>query len=323
MDAHDAVVEPHLAQVAWAVRDLPRACRFYAEVIGFRRAGGRVLWGPVLGRIQELGTDAAATVWWLVGGQAFVQLEFFQHTLPVGKARSAAWRPCDLGWARVGIGVADLDATLARARSVGHTPLGPLIADAGIRRAAIRDPDGVVVELVEDGGHAGTPGRPAVRYAAVSVADLAAARRFWIDTCGLTELDAEALHHPDHEALWGLAGARRDLLVGRGGDVTLEIVHYREPIGARRPAEYRLCDQGLLNVALAYRERDRFDRLLERVLARGYRATVACPPGAFASTYLVDDQGCSVEIFSCPPDHDALVGFAVEPGFAPGLPLDP
>ena len=322
MAARDAAAAPRLAQVAWAVRDLPRACRFYAEAIGFRRAGGRVLWGPGLARIQELGGDAAATVWWLVGSQDFVQLELFQHTLPVGRARSPAWRPCDLGWTRVGIGVADLDATLARARAAGAAPLSPTLAGAGPRRAAVCDPDAVVVELVEDGG-AGSPCRPALRYVALSVADLARARAFWIEACGLEELDAEALHRPEHEALWGLAGARRDVVVARGGDVALEITCYRDPVGAPRPADHRLCDQGLLNVALATREREPFDRLLTRLQARGCRATVACPPGPFASTYLADDQGHSLEIFCCPPDHDALLGFAAEPGFAPGVALDP
>ena len=85
----------------------------------------------------------------------------------------------------------------------------------------------------------------------------------------------------------------------------------------------RLCDQGFLDAALAFRERARFDRLLARALAHGARASVECPPGAFASTYLVDPQGTSVEIFCAPPDHDAFLGFVVELGFSPGDPLDP
>ncbi len=324
--------EPHLAQVAWAVRDLPRACRFYTEVLGFRRAGGRLLWGPGLSVVQELGDDAAATLWWALGGQEFVQLEFFHHTLPIGRERPSTWRPCDLGWARVAIGVADLDAVLARAAAAGHLPLGPVLTDGTdgtdgtdrVRRCALRDPDGVVVEIIGDGGVTGNGDRPrpAVRSVTVSVADLDRARRFWVDTCGLTPLDPAALHQPHHEALWGLEGAHREQFVARGVDVAIEVVRYDDPVGAAPPADQRLCDQGLLNVALAFRDRDRFDTLLERVLAAGYRATVECPPGPFASTYLRDDQGCSVEIFACPPDHDALLGFTIEPGFAPGWPLD-
>lgn len=315
--------EPRLAQVAWAVRDLARACRFYAEVLGFRRAGGRLLWGPGLARVQGLGEDAAATLWWLVGGQDFVQLELFEHSLPRGRPRSSTWRPCDLGWSRVSIGVAELDAALARARAAGFAPLAPTLAGGAARRAAIRDPDGVVVELVEDGGSPGAPPRPALRSVALSVADLGRARAFWVDACGLCPVDAPELQRPEREALWGLAGARRELLVARGGEVLLEIACYRDPPGAPAPADRRLCDQGLLNAALAFRERARFDRLLGRALAHGARASVECPPGAFASTYLVEPQGASLELFCTPPEGDALLGFAVEPGFAPGRPLDP
>jgi catechol 2,3-dioxygenase-like lactoylglutathione lyase family enzyme len=305
------------------VNDLPAAVRFYVDVIGFRRAGGRVLWGPGLSIVQGLGDDAAATVWWALGGQDFVQLEFFQHTLPVGRRRTLTWRPCDLGWTRVGIEVANLDETLARAHREGHDPIGAIMDDREFRRAALHDPDGVVVELIEPVTRERETVRPTVCYAALSVVDLDPARRFWIDTCGLTEIDPATLHRPEHEALWGLDDARREVIVVRGQQVALEIARYHEPLGAARPPDYRLCDQGLLNVALAYREREFFDALLDRVLARGYRSMVECPPGPFASTYLVDDQGCSVEIFSCPRDHDALLGFEVEPGFAPGFPLDP
>ncbi len=282
--SRNVVAEPHLAQVAWAVNDLPAAVRFYVDVIGFRRSGGRLLWGPGLSVVQGLGDDAAATVWWALGGQDFVQLEFFQHPLPVGRLRPPTWRPCDLGWTRVGIEVANLDETLARARHEGHDPLGAIMVDGDSRRVAFCDPDGVVVELIEQGTVARESARPAVRY---------------------------------------LGGARRDVIVARGQQVALEIARYDEPRGAARPPDYRLCDQGLLNVALAYRERELFDALLDRVLAHGYRSMVECPAGPFASTYLVDDQGCSVEIFSCPRDHDALLGFEAEPGFAPGFALDP
>jgi len=330
--------EPHLAQIAWAVRDLPRSCRFYVEVLGFRRAGGRVLWGPGLSILQELGEDADATLWWALGGQPFVQLEFFAHTRPAGRARPPDARPCDLGWSRIAIGVPDLEEALRRAASIGHRPLGPVLVDAGIARAALRDPDGVVVELIGDGGERGAPApaaggaarvadapvaRPAVRAVALSVADLDRSARFWIETCGLAPLPIDAVHAPEHEALWGLPGARREQCVARGVDVALELVRYDDPPGRPRPADARLCDQGLLNVALAFRGRSDFDLLHARLEAAGHPGTVPCPPGPFASTYLRDPERNSLEIFACPPDHDALLGFVPETGYAPGTPLDP
>ncbi|MFO0688698.1 MAG: VOC family protein [Myxococcota bacterium] len=336
--------EPHLAQIAWAVLDLPRACRFYTDVLGFRRAGGRVLWGPGLSVLQELGDDAAATLWWAVGGQRFVQLEFFHHSLPAGRPRRADARASDLGWSRVTIGVPDLDAVLERAARAGHRPIGPVVRDAGIARAALRDPDGVVVELIGDGGEVPAPAaaggaagagvaigatgatavaRPAVRAVALGVADLEGAARFWIELCGLAPQAPDVLHDASHEALFGLEGARREIVAARGGEVLLELVRYDPPHGRPQPADRRLCDQGLLNAALAFRDRARFDALLDRLRGAGHRATVECPPGPFASTYLRDGEGNSFELFASPEDHDALLGFVPETGFAPGTPLDP
>src|SRR5262245_32564149 len=54
--------EPRLAQVAWAVQDLARAARFYAEGLGFRRAGGRLLWGLVLAPPSPLGPRRGRSV---------------------------------------------------------------------------------------------------------------------------------------------------------------------------------------------------------------------------------------------------------------------
>ncbi|MEZ4332867.1 MAG: VOC family protein [Myxococcota bacterium] len=330
--------EPQLAQVAWAVRDLTRTCRFYTEVVGFRRAGGRLLWGPGLSILQDLGPDAEAILWWVVGSQAFVQLEFFAHSRPAGRARPSDARPSDLGWSRVRIGVADLGAVLARASARGHRPLGPIQTRAGFPSAALCDPDGVVVELVGDGADAADRrdaersgvesagpdiAPPVLRSVTLSVGDLERASRFWTGVCGLRPRDDRALLDPSREALWGMAGARRELLVARGGAVDLELVHYLDPPGRPRPPDHRLCDQGLLNVALAYRDREQFDALHARLLAAGCRASVSCPPGPFASTYLQDVEGNSFEIFACPEDHDPLLGFVPEAGFAPGVRLDP
>ena len=113
-----AVDEPHLAQIAWAVLDLPRACRFYTDVLGFRRAGGRVLWGPGLSVLQELGDDAAATLWWAVGGQRFVR-----HV-----AAEATWKRCSEGYESRDTGIRGATGGLASVRVLrGFPPALPLV----------------------------------------------------------------------------------------------------------------------------------------------------------------------------------------------------
>ena len=98
----------------------------------------------------------------------------------------------------------------------------------------------------------------------------------------------------------------------------MEVVQYHAPAPRPKPDGYELSDQGFLNVAFAFRERPLFDDLLQRALAAGYRANAPVAPGpGFASTYLNDGQGLTVEVFGCPREYDRLLGFEPEEGFAP------
>ena len=75
--------------------------------------------------------------------------------VPVRAAAGAAdgatiVRPCDIGYSRIGVWVADFDRTLTRLRRLGSPPLSDSIGPAGARRACVRNPDGVYVEIMED-----------------------------------------------------------------------------------------------------------------------------------------------------------------------------
>ena len=60
------------------------------------------------------------------------------------------FRPCDIGYTRIGVWVADFDETLARLERLGSPPLSRPGRPAGARRACVRNPDGVFVEIMED-----------------------------------------------------------------------------------------------------------------------------------------------------------------------------
>jgi catechol 2,3-dioxygenase-like lactoylglutathione lyase family enzyme len=140
-------------------------------------------------QIQALGDDCAFVLWWLVGRQDLVQLEFFHHTTPRQRA-TADRAPNDLGWSRFGITVPDFGPALERLGALGVELLCEPIVHEGLRRACFRDPyTGVIVEVLEEG--TATPGGirprfydlvPAVVYAAISVPDLTEARRFFVET---------------------------------------------------------------------------------------------------------------------------------------------
>ena len=153
-----------------------------------------MLWGQRVAQIQGLGDDCAFTLWWLVGRQDLVQLEFFHHTTPPQRA-VADRAPNDLGWSRFGIAVPDFEPALERLAGLGVEPLSEPLVHDGLRRACFRDPyTGALVEVLEEG--ASTPGGirprfydlvPAVVYATINVPDLAEARRFFVETLGLAE----------------------------------------------------------------------------------------------------------------------------------------
>ena len=308
---------PRVVQLAFCSNDLPRTLRMYIEVFGFADSGGRKFWGEWLAHVQDVGEDAACLLWWMVGRQEMMQLEFFQHTLPAQKPLPGDWRPSDIGWSRWGMAVPDFDATLARLSAFGVKTLTDAVSHRGLRRICFRDPGtGTIVEIMEDGAE--LPGgvrpryydlSPAVVYAAVSVPDLATARDFYVDTLGLVEEPPDTLHSEELEALWELPGARREVVVVRGGDAYLELVQYEDPAPRPKPDDYVLSDQGFMNVAVGYRDRRLAQELLDRIGSSGSSVNADLPDSPAGGTYVKDNQGLSLEIAAQPREFDPDFGF--------------
>lgn len=323
-----------LNQIAFSVVDLKRTDAWFRTAFGLLPAGGtRSFRGPLASHVQGL-PRAASTCWWLVGRDDYLQLELFQFESPLAKPLPADYRPCDIGYVRIGLWVLDFDATLARLTALHSPPLTAPIGARGCRRACVRSPDGVFVEVMEDdplAGRAdrGRPVRPecsaAPRYVTLSVPDLGQSRRFFAGALQLPE--GVALHGPEHEALWGLAGADREVAVLDAGDVLLELVQYIDPPGRPWPPDYRISDQGLLNIAFGYRG-------MRRMMAdyRRCREAGARPNGfplhspAWGVVYVNDVQRFSVELLWVRRWWDGRMGFlpqAPEGRPAPAAPALP
>jgi catechol 2,3-dioxygenase-like lactoylglutathione lyase family enzyme len=210
--------------------------------LGLEPAGGTNLFaGPLASMVQGL-PRAASTCWWLVDRQDQFQIELFEFRSPLVRRRPAEWRPCDVGYSMVSFWVADLDAAMARAAAEGTPPLTEPAGDAGRRRVCLRDPDGVLVELMEDDPRRDVPrARPrpglevAARSVTLSVPDLERSRGFFADVLGMEVAEGLALHAPEHEALWGLEGATRRSLALWADDMLVELVEYTDPRGSPRP----------------------------------------------------------------------------------------
>ena len=308
-----------LNQIAFSVVDLKRTEAWFRAAFGLLPAGGtRSFRGPLASHVQGL-PRAASTCWWLVGRDDYVQIELFQFESPMAKLQPADYRPCDIGYSRVGIWVQDFDATLGRLEMLDSRPVTAPTGERGRRRVCVRSPDGVFVEVMEEDLLAGRtrvvrPGCAAApRYITVSVPDLEKSKRFFMGALRLKP-SGVVLHGSEHEALWGLAGARSNSVVLDGGDVLVELVQYLDPVGQPWPPGYRVSDQGLLNIAFGYRR-------MRDLLAdyRRTRAVGARPNGMplhflnWGVVYVNDEQGFSVELLSVRPRWDGHMGFLQRP----------
>ncbi len=294
-----------LNQIALSVTDVQRTHRWYRDVFGFLPAGGTYTFTGLLpSKVQGL-PGASSVCWWLNDQQDFFQLELFEFSSPRVRPLPEDWRPCDIGYTTIGLHVADLDATLDRLARRHGAPLTDPIGEPGRRRVAIRDPEGILLELLEDdprGPDRRARPRPHVpvvtRFVTLSVPDLARARHTWIDVLGLPEATDVVLHRPEHEALWGLAGASRRSFCAWAGDVLIEVVEYDDPRGAPWPADYRISDQGLLNIAFGFRDRSALDAMIRRCQSGGLRPNwnKLSVAGLWEVVYVDDELGFSIEL---------------------------
>jgi catechol 2,3-dioxygenase-like lactoylglutathione lyase family enzyme len=241
----------------------------------------------------------------------------------------ADWRPNDIGYSMIGVHVADLEATLARLGAAATEPLTAPIGETGERRVCVRDPDGVLVELMEDDPRGPVPrGRPhteadaTARSVTLSVPSLERSRRVFADVLGLEPAGELSLHGPEHEALWGLEGARRESALLWADDFIVELVEYTDPRGRPRPPGYRITDQGLLNVAFGFRDRRDFKRALRRSTEGGLVPNGrALRLGAWSVVYVNDSDGFSIELLQAERWYERRLGFQPRraPRFAPFL----
>ena len=310
-----------LSQIALSVSDLRRSQRWYRSVLGLEPGGGTNLFaGPLSSMVQGI-PRAASTCWWLVDRQDLFQIELFEFRSPLVRELPGDWRPCDVGYTTVSFWVDDLEAAVDRARWEGSEPLSDPIGEPGERRVCLRDPDGVLVELMEDDPRSDVPRerpRPDVSVAAravtLSVPDLERSRRFFAEVLGLPVAEDAELHRPEHEVLWGLEGASRERVCLWADDFLVELVSYSDPAGRPWPEGYRISDLGLLNIAFGFRDRPEFEDACRRCAEAGVEGNG--PPlrlGAWSVIYVNDDQGFSVELLHVEPWYEGQMGFRPRP----------
>lgn len=305
-------------QVALSTADLTQSLGWYQRVLGFVTAGTRRhCEGPMFAAVPGL-PEASFDVSCLVGGQSFAQIEMFQFARPTSRALPRHWRACDIGFSTVVVAVDDIDGVLERLAGIGQRAITPPLGNRGSRRVCVRDPDGILIELTENGDRSPSDGRssdrnelPRIVGVTLSVSSLDNVRRFWVDVVGGEEVADGALHGPEHEALWGLTGAVCRRLLVRSGDFALEFAEYSSPAPRPPPDEYRISDHGILNVAIGSTDKLAFDALYDRAARAGFRGHTEpwTVPGVATVVYMRDAEGFSVELLHVPPSALGRMGF--------------
>jgi catechol 2,3-dioxygenase-like lactoylglutathione lyase family enzyme len=325
-----------LFQVAISSRNVLASQRWYADGLGMRRskmldidayvsqqqAEGALPDDFDMSRLQGIPVPVKLSLMgWAVDQQDFFQMELFQYSEPPAKPKPAAWRPCDIGYSMLCVHVGDFDATLSRLSALGSPPLAAQSGEPGRRRAAVFDPDGVLVEIMEDDPRTPEPTprahldiSAAARAVRLSVRDIDASVRFFVETVGMTVASAGTeLHTAADEALWNLPGASRKIALLYCGDFWIELVQYTAPVGSDRPQNYLLCDQGLLNIAVGSRHRSDYLRVRDAVRAAGHRLSAEANMEYESCVYSFDDQGFCLEITYMGVEMDEIMGFVPAP----------
>lgn len=127
------------------VGELERSVLFYTTYFGLREIARNELRGGMISAQTEL-ENAVIDVALLAGRN--VLLELLCYRSPVGRPQTP--RACDPGTAHVCMVVQDLDATYEAMRQDGvRLHARPARLGAGTKMVYIRDPDGILVEVIQ------------------------------------------------------------------------------------------------------------------------------------------------------------------------------
>lgn len=298
--------QPPVSRITLLVADLRVTERFFREGLGFLPWGFRQLatHTPVAGRLQ-LAPGERSLCWWLVGSNPSFEIELVQSPRAT-KRKPAEVRPCYLGYTRIGVHVCDFDTTLANLAELRVQPMSMVIGSPGQRRACVRNPDGIYMEIMEGdvlgAVQADRLYGAAMRSITVATPDFDASVAYFAAIAGHGP-EAIDLHGSQHEALWGLRSARCKRAIFKCGGVLVEVVQYVNSAGKSLPAGHRIGDRGILSIAFGMRDKHDLTQVYQRVTALGVEAN--CNPANISGLDAVrvnDKLGFSVELIptGCP-----------------------
>lgn len=177
--------------VGMGVRDTDRTYEFYRKLMGFRvklsdQTSYMEEMGPIIGAVVEMRALMAMNA----GGGAAIELIEHTSTRPLEPPEPVQWG--DIGYLELGLKAFNLDQLYLDLKSNGVeflTPVRSMELSTGGRERYVylRDPDGLLLQLVEAKGGK-RPAVAGVRHVAIGVSDMEKAGAFYRDVLGFGDL---------------------------------------------------------------------------------------------------------------------------------------
>lgn len=137
-----------LRHVGIVVSDLKRAVAFYRQVFDLEPVGRQVERGDYIEQLT--GIPGAELEWAKLRGQGDCLLELLQYRSHPSAPAPDGYRADRHGCSHVALTVPDIDAALRRLAAYGLPAPRPLASpDGTVRVVYARDPEGIILELVE------------------------------------------------------------------------------------------------------------------------------------------------------------------------------
>ncbi len=140
------------AHTGVTVSNIDRSISFYRDVLGFEVTDKINCRGELFEQVTGVAKAEIVVAYVKAPGHV---LELLQYTGPGDRVRSTA-RPCDPGALHLAFRVRNIEAVIAAVREAGVMPVNsviPEVADGpakGLKAIYTRDPDGIVIEFMED-----------------------------------------------------------------------------------------------------------------------------------------------------------------------------
>ncbi len=140
------------AHTGITVSNLERSVGFYRDVLGFKVRNQIECEGEIYQQVTGVPGAAMRIAYIEAPGHT---LELLQYVAPADTQQVRS-RPCDPGALHIAFRVKDIDAVIAKVSSAGLTPASPFVPafpegrSKGLKAVYTHDPDGIVIEFVED-----------------------------------------------------------------------------------------------------------------------------------------------------------------------------